>query len=50
MLSFLVWDMCVCSPVLDITLAFQDYGGLTVHGFTIAEVLIPLIITRKEGP
>ena len=50
MLSFLVWDMCVCSPVLDITLAFQDYGGLTVHRFTIAEVLIPLIITRKEGP
>ena len=27
----------VCSPVLDVMLAFQDYGGLTVHGFTIAE-------------
>ena len=40
----------VCYPVLDIMLAFQDYGALTVHGFTIAEVLIPLILTRKEGP
>ena len=50
MLSFLVWDMCVCSPVLDIMLAFQDYGGLTVRGFTVAEVLILLILTRKEEP
>ena len=42
--------MFVSSPIQDIMLAFQDYGGLTVHRFTIDAVLIPLMLTRKEGP
>ena len=42
--------MFVSSPVQDIMLAFQDYGGLTVHRFTIDAVLIPLMLTRNEGP
>ena len=42
--------MFVCSTVLDIMIGFQHYGGSTVHGFPIVEVLIVLILTRKRQP
>ena len=49
-MSFLVCDMYVCLlSDLDIMLAFQ-HGCSTVHGFPIADLLIPLILTRKRRP
>ena len=48
--SWCVTYMFVCSPDLDIMLAFQHYGRSTVHGFPIADILIPLIVARKRWP